>query len=307
MKVVPNYYGAFRCIASECGHNCCIGWEIDIDGETLQKYDTMPDPLGARLKENILREETPHFILDEAERCPFLNDQNLCDLILAGGEDYLCEICAAHPRFCNALSDREEWGLGLCCEAAARLILGQEQPMRLLGSAPSADPILRKRDEILAILQDRRFPIGARIEKMLQACGAQLRGDFRFWAERFLELERLERSWGERLERLKQATLAPEAFEQAMRDREAEYEQFTVYLIYRHFAKALDEESARARAAFAALGYRMLLWLGAEQWARCGCFDFEDQAELARQFSAEIEYSDENPDVLLKILENPML
>ena len=31
MLVYPDYYPEFRCSASACKHNCCIGWEIDID------------------------------------------------------------------------------------------------------------------------------------------------------------------------------------------------------------------------------------------------------------------------------------
>ena len=31
----PSYYRQFRCIGSDCTDNCCIGWEIDIDPETL--------------------------------------------------------------------------------------------------------------------------------------------------------------------------------------------------------------------------------------------------------------------------------
>ena len=34
-------------------------------------------------------------------------------------------------------------------------------------------------------------------------------------------------------------------------------------------------------------------------WTEQGRFDFEDQAELARLFSSELEYSEENLDALL--------
>ena len=36
--VAPDYYPNFKCIASECRHNCCIGWEIDIDEDTFEYY-----------------------------------------------------------------------------------------------------------------------------------------------------------------------------------------------------------------------------------------------------------------------------
>ena len=35
----PDYYPLFHCIADRCRHNCCIGWEIDVDGDSLAAYD----------------------------------------------------------------------------------------------------------------------------------------------------------------------------------------------------------------------------------------------------------------------------
>lgn len=129
---VPDYYPEFRCIASRCRHTCCAGWEIDIDGESLARYDRMPGAFGERLRRCISREGTPHFALTEGERCPLLNDDNLCTLIIHGGEDALCQICRDHPRFRNYYSGRVEMGLGLVCEAAARLILSSPHPLRLV-------------------------------------------------------------------------------------------------------------------------------------------------------------------------------
>ena len=34
----PKYYKKFRCIADKCEHNCCVGWEIDVDESALEKY-----------------------------------------------------------------------------------------------------------------------------------------------------------------------------------------------------------------------------------------------------------------------------
>ena len=93
-----------------------------MDPDKVCSYNAVPGPFGDRLRENISRECPPHFILGEGERCPFLNNENLCDIILTLGADHICEICSEHPRFHNHLSARVESGLGLCCEEAARLI-----------------------------------------------------------------------------------------------------------------------------------------------------------------------------------------
>ena len=131
--IVPDYYPEFHCIAGACRHSCCIGWEIDIDEDTRQLYREIPGEIGRRLSEQIDDSgEVPCFSLDERERCPFLNGDGLCDIILQLGEGALCQICADHPRFRSFFSDRTEMGLGLCCEAAADLILRRTE---LRGSA----------------------------------------------------------------------------------------------------------------------------------------------------------------------------
>lgn len=123
----PQYYKEFHCIADACQHTCCEGWEIDIDEEQLARFQQEPY-IAAHIEEG----DPPHFHLLEGERCPFLKENGLCEMILRYGEDILCQICRDHPRFRSFWSDRVELGLGLVCEEAGRLILGSEEPMRLV-------------------------------------------------------------------------------------------------------------------------------------------------------------------------------
>ena len=48
----PSYYKKFKCIADKCHHNCCIGWEIDIDDEALGTIDLeiLRDATGIHIK-----------------------------------------------------------------------------------------------------------------------------------------------------------------------------------------------------------------------------------------------------------------
>lgn len=307
-QVYPDYYPRFQCIAGACRHSCCIGWEIDIDEESAARYAALPGDFGARLRAQIHWEsDPPHFILGASERCPFLNGDNLCDMILELGEDALCGICDQHPRFHNELPGRVESGLGLCCEAAGALILGQQTPMRLLGAEYLAteDEIIALRDECIRILQDRQADIPTRVQRMLRYCGTQMpAGSIEEWAAFFLTLERLEDAWTTHLTALRRgwAKADLQGFDRFMAARQTEYEQFLVYLLYRHFANAPDLQEAALRAAFAALGYSLLYALGAVQWTEHGTFTFAHQVELARLFSAEIEYSEENLDRVLDTL-----
>ena len=301
--IVPNYYSRFRCIAGDCKHSCCIGWEIDIDEDTLQEYDRVDGTLGQRLQTEIDRSgETAHFILGENERCPFLNKENLCDIIIGLGEQALCDICDAHPRFRNEFSDRTEMGLGLCCEAAAKLILTTDTPMQLTvleddGETEETDEaeeyLFAVRRNAFAIAQDREFTLAERMEHLSDFFDFPLpEANPQYWAEVYLALERLDENWTAALECL-QSEFSPKEFPQW----EIALEQLLVYFLYRHLPAALYDGDVASKIAFAVLSTCMIAWLCA---AKDEC-SFDDLLEFVRMYSSEIEYSDENPETLFDL------
>lgn len=284
-----------------------MGWEIDIDNEALSRYNAEAGELGARLRACISQDGTPHFRLTEEERCPFLNGAGLCDLIIAGGEAMLCEICREHPRFYNPLPGRIECGLGLSCEAAAELILGTGERVTLtrLDGVEANDAILCLRDEMIAILQDREQTIDARVKALFSRLKVKRPSfDSDKWTDLLLSLETLDSAWTSLVERLRQygRELDYATFDAYMIGREAEYEQLLVYFVYRYMANAYDESEVAEYAAFAAFSYELLRALGARLLFENGKFDFEDQVMLARLYSAEIEYSNENVEEILDFL-----
>ncbi len=305
LTVFPQYYSAFRCVGGSCRHSCCIGWDIGIDAESLARYAAVSGEFGDRLRAAI-DSKNAQFITNRDGRCPLLNSCGLCDIQLQLGESYLCDICAAHPRFFNELPDRVEGGLGLCCEEAARLILTTEEPLSLCcsGSGAVHDDIIALRDELLSLLRDRTRDIPERMAAMLARCGTA-------WpprapaarADRLLSLERLDPAWTRQLLLLRDTAADVAAFDRHMQSRQTEYEQLLSYFVYRHVANAATVSGAAARAAFAALGYSILHALGAALYTATGTFSVRDHCELARAFSAEIEYSDENFYILLEELE----
>lgn len=310
LTVYPDYYPEFKCIADRCRHTCCAGWEIDIDGESLERFHKTEGAIGERLRAAISEGEEPHFVLAEEERCPFLNEKNLCDLILYGGEDFLCQICTDHPRFRSFLPSRTEIGLGLCCEAAGALILSRKEPVTLLseGTPEQEDEeemyLLSLREMVFDLVRDRSLPIRERMERILTLCGSDADTDPRRWLPFYKELERLEDSWGDGLEEIdKRGPQVDEAaFAAYMRGREAEYEQLLAYFLYRHFLTAYDDGDAAGKAAFAVLSVRFLMLWGAVCYERQGAFSFADQVECARRYSGEIEYSQENLDAFFDAL-----
>lgn len=296
MKTIkPNYYVNFKCIAQHCSHNCCIGWEIDIDEDTLAFYQALPSPWGDKLRSNISMDDPPHFILGSNERCPFLNNENLCELICAFGEDGLCDICADHPRFFNKFSDRIECGLGLCCEEAARLILSQQEKTTFLcnkGSVENAtaeeSAFFEFRQTILSILQNRTLPMNERIESMCAYCDTKELLPLSYWKNIYQNLERMDPQWDIYINQFKDTDWSHQW--------EIPCEQLAVYLVYRHLAGALKDGHLKERIKFIALTLRIFNCLTRS------IANVEDLYEIARLYSAEIEYSDENIEILLNHL-----
>lgn len=180
----PVYYSNFKCIANKCKDNCCIGWEIDIDNNTLDKYKSIKGEFGKRIRSGITKCNNTHcFKLDEKERCVFLNENNLCDIIINLGEENLCQICTDHPRYINEYLHITEYGIGTACEEVCRIILSQQEPVYLVDSEtkeeitknPFKDNdymayLFEIRKIITDILQKRSYKINQRLLVVIQLC-----------------------------------------------------------------------------------------------------------------------------------------
>ena len=38
--IKPDFYDSFKCIADKCTDSCCIGWEIDVDKNAIQRIES---------------------------------------------------------------------------------------------------------------------------------------------------------------------------------------------------------------------------------------------------------------------------
>ncbi|MBQ3404726.1 MAG: flagellin lysine-N-methylase [Oscillospiraceae bacterium] len=311
LMVYPDYYTDFKCAAGACRHSCCVGWEIDIDPDTLELYRSVTGELGSKLKNCISAGDEAHFILDGRERCPFLTGDGLCELILAGGEDMLCQICYDHPRFRNYICDRCETGLGLCCEAAAELILGRKKPMELILRGEGKEPPARiagaieLRDRALALAADPALSLRDRCEKILSLCQSPRPcTDLSRWCEIFMGLERLDTAWTDRLTALRGGAYGPDkaALEAVALEHASALGQLLSYFIYRHLLGESECGDIPARAAFAVLGTCFIHCLAAAEYSRKGSLSFSELTDIARMYSGEIEYSMENTERLLSLL-----
>lgn len=294
LSVRPDFYDDFHCLASACRHSCCVGWEIDVDEDTLQYYQNIPGELGDELRRQIETEPAPHFCLTADERCPFLRGDGLCRLIVTLGEDSLCDICTLHPRFFNDYPGRTEMGLGLCCEEAARLLTTDNGPLRFLAESDgegdeTPTPLLALRERIFDLLSDDPRSLTERMDSALALMGAHLLPfDAKAVAAFFLTLERMDGEWTKLLETL--AAMPEPELEPRLSD--VRYARMAAYLVYRHFAAAESEAEAEARLQFCFLAVRLV----------CALEPYN--TDTLRLFSAEIEYSDENVEKICSWLAN---
>lgn len=288
----PKYYQRFKCIADRCEHSCCVGWEIDIDRESLARYQCLEGRYGDAIRDSISMEDTPHFKLGEGDRCPHLDSRGLCRIILNVGEDYLCDICREHPRFYNYTSVAEV-GIGMSCTEAARLILSSLDyaQMEQVGEV-SADPDgidfdgREARGKIYAILQDTTRGYADRLAIVYSAYAIDVREDGE-WLKILDSLEYLD---GDH-----KSIFMKYSSHRRPKGCDEYLDRFLAYLIYRHCTEAIDAEDFGARLSFCLFCERLFASLICAE----GAETLGEVARIASMISEEIEYSDDNTVALM--------
>ena len=299
MKIyAPNYYSGFKCIADKCKHSCCIGWEIDIDKDTLLYYNSLSTPFGKEINNSITcTDGVYHFKLDNNERCPHLNSSNLCNIITNLGKYSLCQICRDHPRFRNFFDEREEIGLGLCCEEAARIILSEEDKFHLIpDDNTDENSFFSFRKELFDVISNRKLNINTRLQKILELNSITLPDiSIKRWFGLLSTLEALDSNWTKILK-----DAASSEYESINVLTPLHIENLFTYFIYRHLPCGYENNNYKPPIAFA---YVSILIIN-ELCSYLGYKEINDIIEICRMYSSEIEYSEENLYLILNLLDN---
>ena len=291
----PAYYKNFSCIADKCRHSCCIGWEIDVDSDTMQVYGHLTEGYGKVIKNSIDIEETPHFRLCANERCPHLDESGLCNIITHLGEEYLCHICREHPRFYNDTNDGKEVGLGMACEEACRLILSSENYRQMVmvgefdGEVDLIDfDALFHREQLYSILSDHSLPYNERLQIIANTYGVFLsEKSNNEWRDLLGSLEYLNEAHRSLFASYTSDLFTPEGLEIYL-------ERALAYFTYRHTTAAWDEDEFRTAVGFSLFCERLIASVACTE----GVKDLTGIVEVARIVSEELEYSEENTDTL---------
>lgn len=317
--VMPHYCENFACIANKCKDNCCIGWEIDIDSKTYDFYMSQNGDFSERLKKNI-DHATPCFILGEDERCPFLNENNLCDIIINLGEDSLCQICRDHPRYFEWFDGVCEGGTGLSCEEAARLILSDEKGFSTYATdiadfecdeydSSLFELLYSARGAIIKKLEDESISLENSVKAVLvfaqklqenidnyiyelpsfESVAAFKNSDISPIYEFLKALEPIDEKWTDYLnDTMQKSSSEPD---------KAVYKylkNISVYFIWRYFLKGVFSGEVLSSVKLMATSFVVLR----DMFSKSD-MSFEQCALIAKNYSKEVEYSEDNLNRIL--------
>ena len=323
--IKPDFYDSFKCIADKCTDSCCIGWEIDVDDVALEKYNKINTDFGEKICSQIIKSEdgSSCFSLCENERCPFLNKKNLCDIIINCGEDYLCDICREHPRFYEWFAGVTECGLGLCCEEVCRILLENEEPFSLVEESDGEEIVFENqediaesdlyiflsafREKLFEILFDKDMSFEEKLVKVLskteEFCGEKIIiRNYKNSLEVYKKTEPIDEKWNAFIEALnnnfENIIKIEEEFQEKTKG-DMLYSKILAYIIYRNFIKAVFDKSIKERICFAVESVRFIYLCDMKTYFENGELTLNDRVENLKNWSKQVEYSDENTELLI--------
>ncbi len=319
---VPKYFDKFKCIADKCPDTCCVGWEVDIDHETADKYSAIGGELGDKIKKHLTVDETGCriFTLREGDRCPFLNECNLCEIQSEAGEKLLSKTCTLFPRFFDDFGKTREMGLGFGCPEAARIMLTDKESFSLKLHDECTDKdtdidedfldvLLTLRSKIFAVLEEKNLSFKKKIENVLHLSKdfqKRIDGDdfydeiqhrdFSFCLTILENMEYISDKRREFVQNLKTKKLS----KSALNIYKSDFEKLMKYYIFRYLLKALYDYDVLTKVKYGVFACIVTSRI-------YSCFenlDFETRVKIMYSFSKEVEYSDLNMDLLDEMMYN---
>lgn len=136
---MPEYMLKFKCDGVRCEETCCAGWGISVDENTFNNYsNTKDNGFKKILEDKIVENRNKTFlnygsmVITEEGRCPFLNENSLCDIHGEFGENELCITCYNYPRVFNIIDEVYEKSALMSCPVVANLALLNKEKMEFV-------------------------------------------------------------------------------------------------------------------------------------------------------------------------------
>lgn len=305
MKIVkPTFYKNFKCIAGDCPDSCCQGWEVDADSDSLEYYKTLDNSLEIkkRIDSVLSKDEFDNtiFTLAPKKRCPFLNDENLCDMHIAIGGEHTPYTCRTFPRFIYDFGATREIGISFSCPVASDMMYNTESfdfETEVNSDLPTLNDIdaekyfllYKGRAEAYKIAKDKNKSIRERLNDLLDL-GVLLQeklfpydegGDDIAFFDVFKNPELINPEWKEKVENfsLKQVS-----------DTQSN-ENILMYFLYKYLMQAVYDDDALSKIKMAVIGVLINTYFGEDSWT-------------VHLWSKETEHSQYNMDRYKKLLKN---
>lgn len=305
MKIVkPTFYKNFKCIAGDCPDSCCQGWEVDADSDSLEYYKTLDNSLEIkkRIDSVLSKDEFDNtiFTLAPKKRCPFLNDENLCDMHIAIGGEHTPYTCRTFPRFIYDFGATREIGISFSCPVASDMMYNTESfdfETEVNSDLPTLNDIdaekyfllYKGRAEAYKIAKDKNKSIRERLNDLLDL-GVLLKeklfpydegGDDIAFFDVFKNPELINPEWKEKVENfsLKQVS-----------DTQSN-ENILMYFLYKYLMQAVYDDDALSKIKMAVLGVLINTYFGEDSWT-------------VHLWSKETEHSQYNMDRYKKLLKS---
>ena len=281
MKIVkPTFYKDFKCIAGDCPDSCCQGWEVDADAESLEYYNTL-DPLleiKQRIDRVLSKDEFDNniFTLAPKKRCPFLNDENLCDMHIAIGGEHTPYTCRTFPRFIYDFGGTREIGVSFSCPVASDMMYALDSfdfEQEITDEPPSLNDIdatlyytlYKAREQAYSIVKDRSVPINERLKGLLSFT-LELQANINDYPDgssddvSFIDVfnnpELINPQW---TQRVNNADIKPVSNSVAN-------ENIAMYFLYKYFLQAVYDEDVLSKAKMAVVGVLVNTYFGEDSW-----------------------------------------
>lgn len=305
MKIVkPTFYKNFKCIAGDCPDSCCQGWEVDADSDSLEYYKTLDNSLKIKKRIDFVlsKDEFDNtiFTLAPKKRCPFLNDENLCDMHIAIGGEHTPYTCRTFPRFIYDFGATREIGISFSCPVASDMMYNTESfdfETEVNSDLPTLNDIdaekyfllYKGRAEAYKISKDKNKSIRERLNDLLDL-GVLLQeklfpydegGDDIAFFDVFKNPELINPEWKEKVENfsLKQVS------------NTQSNENILMYFLYKYLIQAVYDDDALSKIKMAVLGVLINTYFGEDSWT-------------VHLWSKETEHSQYNMDRYKKLLKN---
>ena len=304
MKIVkPSYYKDFKCIAGECPDSCCQGWEVDADSDSLAFYASLDNSLEIkqRIDKVLDKDEFGNtiFTLAKNKRCPFLNDDNLCDMHIDIGEEHTPFTCRNFPRFAYNYGATTEIGISFSCPVAADMIYALDSHLTFEEEINSDPPelndidaltyftLVKARKKIMNVLQSDGIDIKDKLVNILEYAKklqSEL-GEYSYSSDKlsfndvFINPELINEEWENKVNNGKEGSIENSLFN----------ENIAVYFIYKYFLQAVFDLDVLSKVKMAAVGVLINTYFGNDAWTM-------------HLWSKETEHSQYNMDRYKKLL-----